>query len=70
MATGGMGDVLTGVIAGLRGQRLEAFAAASAGALLHGLAGDAAAARRGQRGLLASDLFDCLPTLANPQAAG
>lgn len=70
MATGGMGDVLTGVIAGLRGQRLDAFAAASAGALLHGLAGDAAAARRGQRGLLASDLFDCLPTLANPQEAG
>ncbi|WDS36430.1 NAD(P)H-hydrate dehydratase [Pseudoxanthomonas sp.] len=66
MATGGMGDVLTGVIAALRAQGLPAFEAASAGALLHSMAGDAAA-RRGQRGLLATDLFDHLQPLANPE---
>lgn len=66
MATGGMGDVLTGVIASLRGQGLPAFDAASAGALLHAMAGDVAA-QRGQRGLLATDLFDALPALANPE---
>lgn len=65
MAVGGMGDVLTGVIAALRAQGLAAFDAASAGALLHALAGDAAA-WDGQRGLLPSDLFAHLRRLANP----
>lgn len=65
MAVGGMGDVLTGVIAALRAQGLTAFDAASAGALLHALAGDAAA-WDGQRGLLPSDLFAHLRRLANP----
>jgi len=65
MAVGGMGDVLTGVIAALRAQGLSAFEAASAGALLHALAGDAAA-WDGQRGLLPSDLFAHLRRLANP----
>jgi len=65
MAVGGMGDVLTGVIAALRAQGLPAFDAASAGALLHGLAGDAAA-RDGERGLLPSDLMPYLRRLANP----
>jgi hydroxyethylthiazole kinase-like uncharacterized protein yjeF len=65
MAVGGMGDVLTGVIAALRAQGLSAFDAAGAGALLHALAGDAAA-WDGQRGLLPSDLFPHLRRLANP----
>jgi ADP-dependent NAD(P)H-hydrate dehydratase / NAD(P)H-hydrate epimerase len=65
MAVGGMGDVLTGVIAALRGQGLKAFDAACAGALLHSLAGDAAA-WDGQRGLLPSDLMPQLRRLANP----
>lgn len=65
MAVGGMGDVLTGVIASLRGQGLPPFEAACAGALLHALAGDAAA-RDGERGLLPSDLFVWLRKLANP----
>ncbi|WP_368564861.1 NAD(P)H-hydrate dehydratase [Pseudoxanthomonas sp. UTMC 1351] len=65
MAVGGMGDVLTGVIAALRGQGLNAFDAASAGALLHSLAGDEAA-WDGQRGLLPSDLMPHLRRLANP----
>lgn len=65
MAVGGMGDVLTGVIAALRAQGLSAFDAASTGALLHALAGDAAA-WDGQRGLLPSDLMSHLRRLANP----
>lgn len=65
MAVGGMGDVLTGVVAALRAQGLSAFDAASAGALLHALAGDAAA-WDGQRGLLPSDLLPHLRRLSNP----
>jgi len=65
MAVGGMGDVLTGTVAALRAQGLSAFDAASAGALLHALAGDAAA-WDGQRGLLPSDLFPHVRRLANP----
>ena len=65
MAVGGMGDVLTGAIAALRAGGMSAFDAASAGALLHSLAGDAAAVA-GERGLLPSDLFPHLHRLANP----
>ena len=61
MASGGCGDVLTGMIAGLLGQRLSLFDAARLGVYLHGLAGDLAAAARGQIGLLASDLVDRIP---------
>jgi NAD(P)H-hydrate epimerase len=66
MAVGGMGDVLTGTIAALRAQGLQAFDAASAGALLHAAAGDAAAGN-GERGLLPSDLMPWLRRLANPE---
>lgn len=65
MAVGGMGDVLTGTIAALRAQGLQAFDAACAGALLHAAAGDAAA-DNGKRGLLPSDLMPWLRQLANP----
>jgi NAD(P)H-hydrate epimerase len=67
MATGGMGDVLTGVIAALHAQKLPPFQAAVYGALLHGAAGDAAARIDGERGLLPSDLFPHLRRLANPE---
>jgi NAD(P)H-hydrate epimerase len=67
MATGGMGDVLTGVIAALYAQRLPRFEAAVFGALLHGAAGDAAARIDGERGLLPSDLFPHLRRMANPE---
>ncbi|MGF6419861.1 hydroxyethylthiazole kinase-like uncharacterized protein yjeF [Stenotrophomonas sp. AN71] len=66
MAVGGMGDLLTGIIAGLRAQGLAAFDAAAAGALLHALAGDVAAAN-GARGLLPTDLLAPLRRLANPE---
>ena len=60
MATAGMGDVLAGVIGGLLAQGLAPSRAAAIGACLHGWAGDRAAARRGQRGLIATDLFDAI----------
>lgn len=66
MAVGGMGDLLTGVIASMRAQGLDAFDAASCGALLHAAAGDAAAHAGGERGLLPSDLLPHLRRFANP----
>ena len=65
MASGGMGDVLTGLIGALWAQGLPALAAAALGACLHGAAADAVAARRGERGLLAGDLLEALPHLLN-----
>lgn len=59
MATAGMGDALTGIIASLVGQRLSLFDAARAGVLVHALAGDRAAVHR--RTLLAGDLIEALP---------
>ncbi len=61
MATGGMGDVLTGVIAALVAQRLPLLAAAWAGAYLHGLAGDLVSERMGTAGLLAREVADAVP---------
>lgn len=56
MATAGSGDVLAGVIAGLLAQGMNGFEAAGVGVYLHALAGDAAAARLGQHGLMAGDI--------------
>jgi ADP-dependent NAD(P)H-hydrate dehydratase / NAD(P)H-hydrate epimerase len=57
MATAGSGDVLTGMIAGLLAQRPQpALEAVIAGVYLHGLAGDLAAKKLGQRSLIASDI--------------
>jgi NAD(P)H-hydrate epimerase len=64
MASGGMGDLLTGVIAALMAQGCSAWDAARIGVGLHARAGDVAA-RRGERGLLASDLLDPLRALGN-----
>jgi NAD(P)H-hydrate epimerase len=61
MATGGTGDVLTGLIAALIGQKLDPFAASVLGVWAHGRAGDLAAAVLGQTALIATDLLDYLP---------
>jgi NAD(P)H-hydrate epimerase len=61
MATGGSGDVLTGIITALVCQHLSAFDAAALGAHIHGLAGDLAARELGQVSLIARDLVGFLP---------
>ncbi|RUL82773.1 NAD(P)H-hydrate dehydratase [Tautonia sociabilis] len=60
MATGGAGDVLTGVIAALMGQGMPAFEAAVLGVHAHGLAGDIARQHSGEVGLIAGDIVDGL----------
>ncbi|SJL84475.1 bifunctional ADP-dependent NAD(P)H-hydrate dehydratase/NAD(P)H-hydrate epimerase [Vibrio palustris] len=65
MATGGMGDVLTGVITSLVAQGLDLFSAAQVGVWIHSNAADKDAALQGERGLLASDLIAHLRQFVN-----
>ncbi|WP_339899347.1 NAD(P)H-hydrate dehydratase [Paraglaciecola polaris] len=66
MATAGMGDTLTGIIAALLAQGMHATQAALYGVCLHASAADKVAQQYGQRGMLASDLFEPLRVLVNP----
>jgi ADP-dependent NAD(P)H-hydrate dehydratase / NAD(P)H-hydrate epimerase len=65
MASGGMGDVLGGMLAALLAQGLDLFEAASAGVWLHGKAADLAAGEHGERGMLAADLMPFLRKMVN-----
>lgn len=70
MATGGMGDVLSGVLGGLLAQGIPLLDAAQLGVLIHAIAGDLAAAKGGERGLIASDLMMYLRYLMNGKQNG
>ena len=61
MATGGSGDVLSGIIAGLMATGLGCYEAATLGVYIHGLAGDRAAEQKGYHSMLASDIIEALP---------
>ena len=63
MATGGSGDVLSGVIVSLLGQHVMPLEAAAAGAWLHGAAGDLAAREIGEYGMIPEDIIERLPRL-------
>jgi hydroxyethylthiazole kinase-like uncharacterized protein yjeF len=63
LASGGTGDVLLGVVTGLLAQGVPALRAAALAAYLHGAAADRIAARRGETGLLASELLRALPAV-------
>ena len=61
MASGGTGDVLTGMIGGLMCQGLDILPSLQASVFLHGLAGDKAASEKGEKSLVATDIIQCLP---------
>jgi NAD(P)H-hydrate epimerase len=61
MASGGMGDVLAGVLAALLGQGVAAADAMKLGVYLHGFVGDRVAEAKGEIGLIASDVIEGLP---------
>lgn len=64
MATAGMGDILSGVIGGLLAQGVPGLEAAQLGVMMHAMAGDMAA-KEGERGMIATDLFTYLRRLSN-----
>jgi NAD(P)H-hydrate epimerase len=66
MATGGMGDCLTGLIVALLGQGLKPLPAAVCGVWLHATAADCEARANGVVGMLATDLFPWLRKLMDP----
>ena len=61
MAKGGSGDVLSGMVLSLLGQRMEPFSACCNAVYLHGLAGDLAAQEKGERGMTPTDLLEKIP---------
>jgi ADP-dependent NAD(P)H-hydrate dehydratase len=69
MATGGCGDVLTGLIAALIGQKLSPFDAAVLGVWIHGRAGDLAADLFGEVSMTANDLLEQVPTAIRERCA-
>jgi len=61
MASGGMGDVLAGILAGLLAQGFNIEDALELGVFLHGFVGDQVAGAKGEMGMIASDIIDALP---------
>jgi hydroxyethylthiazole kinase-like uncharacterized protein yjeF len=62
MATAGVGDILTGMIAGFIAQGFSPLSACNAGVYIHGLAGDLAVLDKGELGTLAGDILELIPT--------
>lgn len=69
MATGGVGDVLTGVIAALLAQGLDGYHAAITGVFIHAVAGELAAKKKGSHSMIATDLIEELPNVYKQFAA-
>jgi NAD(P)H-hydrate epimerase len=69
MGSGGMGDVLSGIIGSFLAQGLDCVTSAKAAAAIHGEAADLAASQLGERGLKATDLTDFIRQLVNPTVA-
>ncbi|HEV8439833.1 MAG TPA: NAD(P)H-hydrate dehydratase [Methylomirabilota bacterium] len=69
MASGGTGDVLTGMVGAFLARGLDVVDALQAGCYLHGLAGDLACGRLGQEGLIAGDIVEAIPEAMTPPAA-
>lgn len=67
LASAGSGDVLTGIIAGLLAQGIDAYSAAQMAVYLHGLAGDKAVESNTEPGIIASDIIDFLPEALKEQ---
>jgi NAD(P)H-hydrate epimerase len=61
MASGGVGDVLTGIITSFIGQGMDCFSASVVSVYIHGLAGDIATTKKGQFSMIASDIIEYLP---------
>ena len=61
MATGGSGDVLTGMIAGFLSQTRDPLSSCTLGVFMHGLAGDIAASEKGMHPLRATDIIENIP---------
>ncbi len=65
MASGGMGDLLSGIVGGLMAQGMDTANSALTGACIHARAGDLCAEKQGQRGMIASDLIPFIRELVN-----
>ena len=70
LAKAGSGDVLTGILAALLAQGIEAFDAAFCACYLHGLAGDIATRRQGERSVVAGDLIAAIPQALTEISSG
>jgi len=70
MASGGMGDVLTGILVALLGQGYDPFTAGKLGVFLHGFAGDIVAAEKGEIGMSAVDVQERIPSACKALLAG
>jgi NAD(P)H-hydrate epimerase len=70
MASGGMGDVLTGMVGGFLAQGFPPLEAAKLGVYLHGLVGDFVACQKGERGMAATDLIEETPKILRALSAG